>query len=228
MFSGFRSRCTMPAWCALARPLAICVAISRVFLTGSGPVVHQLPQRPAVDQLHRQVRRGLRAADLEDRDDVGMVQRGRGPRLQREAREPFLIAEQLLRQDLQRDLAAEPRVQRAVDLAHSAGAQPVDDLKRAQHGAGPQRHARIGGRGGLSSDPRRNDGGDPAAGGIRRHTASPAPGRAQPRRKAPSFRGLTERNGRKWEPCHEWRQVSAREWFIYRSGEAAEQKTSAR
>ncbi len=37
MFSGFRSRCTIPAWCAFARPLAICVATSSAFLTGSGP-----------------------------------------------------------------------------------------------------------------------------------------------------------------------------------------------
>ncbi len=36
-FSGFRSRCTMPAPCALASPSAICAAIPRILRTGIGP-----------------------------------------------------------------------------------------------------------------------------------------------------------------------------------------------
>ena len=36
-FCGFRSRCTIPAACAAARPSAIWVEISRSFLTGTGP-----------------------------------------------------------------------------------------------------------------------------------------------------------------------------------------------
>ncbi len=36
MFSGFRSRCTMPAECALARPSAVWTATSRSLRVGSG------------------------------------------------------------------------------------------------------------------------------------------------------------------------------------------------
>ena len=43
-------------------------------------------------------------------------------------------------QDLDRDLAAEPRVFGAVDLAHSARAERREDLVRAETGAVSQRH----------------------------------------------------------------------------------------
>ena len=102
-------------------------------LDGQRSAVDEVAQRPAVDELHREIRRGTGLADFEDRDDVRMIQRGRGARLERETREAFLVREEVFRQDLQRDLAAEPRVRRAVDLAHPAGAEPVDDLERTEH-----------------------------------------------------------------------------------------------
>ena len=37
-FSGFKSRCTIPASCARARPSAIWVAIGSSFLIGTGPL----------------------------------------------------------------------------------------------------------------------------------------------------------------------------------------------
>ena len=43
-------------------------------------------------------------------------------------------------QDLDRDVAAEPRVARAIDLAHAAGAERRDDLVGAEPGAGRECH----------------------------------------------------------------------------------------
>ena len=174
-------------------------------LDGERAGFQQLPQRPAVDQLHGQVRRGLRLADLEDRDDVGMIQRGRGARLEREAREPFLILEELLRQHLQRDLAAEPRVERAVDLSHPAHTEPVDDLEGTEHGSGLERNTRIGVGEGFPSQRGRQSGcGARAARSVHLHAASPGAVGAEPRRSWPSRMGLTCRNGRKCGATSRW------------------------
>ena len=79
-------------------------------------------QRLAVDQLHDQVV----GADVVERADVRMVQRGDRPRF---AREP--IAE-LFGRDLDRDVASEPRIARAIHLAHAARTNALDNLVRAQ------------------------------------------------------------------------------------------------
>ncbi len=55
--------------------------------------------------------------------DVGVVQRREHLRLAAEAREPFGVARDELRQDFQRDVAMEFRVAGAVDLAHAACAK---------------------------------------------------------------------------------------------------------
>ena len=43
-------------------------------------------------------------------------------------------------EDLDRDVAVEPRVARPVDLAHSAGAERRQDLVGAEAGSGSERH----------------------------------------------------------------------------------------
>ena len=52
-----------------------------------------------------------------------MIERGEHLRFALEPREPSGIARERLRQDLDRDLAIELGVARAVDLAHAAGAE---------------------------------------------------------------------------------------------------------
>ena len=72
-----------------------------------------------------------------------MVQRGEHPRLALEAREPIRIARQRARQDLDRDVAPELRVVRAVHLTHAARAeqrlQVIPAERVTAHGGGRDR-----------------------------------------------------------------------------------------
>ena len=74
-FSGFRSRCTIPAACALARPSEICDAIVRSFFWRQGAVDEELPKRHPVHQLHRHVGGRAVRPDVVDRDDIRVVER---------------------------------------------------------------------------------------------------------------------------------------------------------
>src|SRR5262249_7731060 len=58
----------------------------------------------------------------------GMVQRGDGPGLLFEPSQPIGIARVVGGEDLQRDVAAETRVPRAIDLAHAPGPHGRHDL----------------------------------------------------------------------------------------------------
>ena len=121
-FSGFRSRWTIPASWALARPSAICAAICSSLLTGSGPATsssRRVPRRPAPSRC----RSATRPPDVVDRDDVGVVQRRGRPRLLLETLQTPGVRGQLRRQHLDRHLARQPRVARPVHLSHPARAQ---------------------------------------------------------------------------------------------------------
>ena len=93
-------------------------------------VVDQRGERLAAHELHRDVVHGVRVggtrgahrvvADLVDRDDVGVVERGRGLSLEHEAPHAVLVPHQVGRQDLERDAALELAVLGEVDLAHPA------------------------------------------------------------------------------------------------------------
>ena len=100
------------------------------------PFHDELAQRPARDELHRDVRRGLGMADLIDRDDVWMVQRRGGPRFLLEAIEPAGVRRYFGGQHLEREFAAELRVARPIDLAHAAGANGGNYFVRTDAGSG--------------------------------------------------------------------------------------------
>ena len=61
-----------------------------------------------------------------------MIQRGEHFGLALKPGEPIGVAGELERKDLDRDLALQPRVGRAVDLAHAARAERRHDLVRAE------------------------------------------------------------------------------------------------
>src|SRR5258706_16428966 len=69
-----------------------------------------------------------------------MVERRNRARLAFELCAQIRIARKLARQDLDRDGAIEPRVPRAVDLAHAARAERREDVVRAEARAGTQIH----------------------------------------------------------------------------------------
>jgi hypothetical protein len=90
----------------------------------------------AIHELHRQ--RGQTSAVLEPVNcrDVRMVQRREHLRFALETRNPFGIAGEDLRQDLDRDVAAKLGIARTIHLAHAAGADGRQDLIRTDASTG--------------------------------------------------------------------------------------------
>ena len=108
------------------------------------PSPRQQPvERRAVEELGNDVGEAALDADVEDRDDVGVVEGGRGPGLLLEPAQAVGVVGHLGGQHLDRDLAIEALVVSAVDLAHPAGPEWRDDLVRAEARAWGQRHGVI-------------------------------------------------------------------------------------
>jgi hypothetical protein len=97
-----------------------------------------LPQRRAGDQLHDQIV----VADVVQRADVRMIQRGDRPRLVHEPLAGGDVVDDAARQHLDRHGAIEPGIAGFVHLAHPAGADPGLDDIGAQHGAARERRRR--------------------------------------------------------------------------------------
>ena len=69
-----------------------------------------------------------------------MIERGQHLRLTMKSRQAFRIGRKEFRQDLQRDVATEPRITCAIHLAHSAGADGGEDLVRFEACTGTEAH----------------------------------------------------------------------------------------
>ena len=117
----------MPFSCAASSASAICRAMSIASASGqAGPRRRRseyVVERVAVHELHHERQRAALLLDAEERGDVRMVQRGEDPRLALEPCDALGIGGERRGQRLQRDVAAQLRVVRAVDFAHSAGAR---------------------------------------------------------------------------------------------------------
>ena len=92
-------------------------------------------QRPAVQHHADDVRGAVVRADVRDREDVGVIQRGGGSCFLVEAPQTVGICRVRGRKNLDRDIAPEPLVARRVDLAYPAPAQQGQDFVRADSGA---------------------------------------------------------------------------------------------
>ena len=88
----------------------------------------QIAQLLTADQLHRDEADPVNFVDFVDDGDVRMFERGGGARFLDETLTPVGIGDQIRRQDLERDLAIQFDVEGAVDDAHAAPADLVDDL----------------------------------------------------------------------------------------------------
>ena len=80
-------------------------------------------QRLAFDEFQDETADAGILDDAVDRRDVGVAERRQQPRLTLEPRDPIGAAGDLGRKDLDGDVAAEPRVVGAIDLAHAAAPQ---------------------------------------------------------------------------------------------------------
>ena len=95
-----------------------------------------LGQVITLDELHHECATALRLFDTVDRSDVWMVQRGEDLGFALKTRQPIGIRRQRRRDDLDGDFALQPRVRRAIDLAHAAGADLRNDFVEAEPSAG--------------------------------------------------------------------------------------------
>ena len=86
------------------------------------------PQRLAFEQLHDRKRLIADECQLVNREDAGMRERRHRTRLALEAAAHVRIGGQMLREDLDRDVALESQVTRAVHLAHAAAAERLQNL----------------------------------------------------------------------------------------------------
>ncbi len=94
---------------------------------GEGPLADAMLQRLAVEQLHHEEPLAVVLADVEERADVGVVQRRGDACLALEAFDRLRIARQLRREEFDGNLPAEPRVLGAIDHSHAAAAEFFDD-----------------------------------------------------------------------------------------------------
>jgi hypothetical protein len=69
-----------------------------------------------------------------------MIQRRNRARFVHESPQAIGVGGKWLWKDLDRDVAAEARIARAIDLAHAASAKRRQNLVRAETGAGQERH----------------------------------------------------------------------------------------
>ena len=89
-------------------------------------------------QFHHE--RDGRVGQPVDLRDIRMIERRERRGFALEPREPIGIAGEEVRQDLERDVALQPRIARAVDLAHAAGANRVQHFVGPDHGTTRQTH----------------------------------------------------------------------------------------
>jgi hypothetical protein len=112
----------MPLSCAESAS-AICLAIDKASATGQAPALEPRGQRFPFHQLEDQARDAIRLFQPVNRADVRVIQRGKHARLAHKPRAAFGIAGEVRRQTLDRDVATELAVARAVHLAHAARAK---------------------------------------------------------------------------------------------------------
>jgi hypothetical protein len=94
----------------------------------------------SLDQLEDEGGHARVVLEPVDGADPGVIQRGERLRLPFEPGQPSRIAAELARKHLDRDLAPEPRVASAVDLAHASAPEGRDHLVGTEPGTARQRH----------------------------------------------------------------------------------------
>jgi hypothetical protein len=113
--------------------------VEHLALAGRAAGEH-LAQRLALEQFGNDEGRAVVRADVVDRDDVGVVERGDGARFLLEAPQAVGILGEGFGQDLDRDVAAQACVTGAVDDAHPPGAEDAEDFVGAQPRSRSQGH----------------------------------------------------------------------------------------
>ena len=103
---------------------------------GHGTLRDPLRESLAFDELQHEPAHAARLLEPVNVRDVGMIEGGQHLGLALEAREPFGIRGERLREDLDRDVASELRVLRPVNLSHASRAERREDLVGSEARAG--------------------------------------------------------------------------------------------
>src|SRR5690349_25153389 len=98
---------------------------SKRIINGEGAALKASGQRLPLNELHDEITR----ADVVERVDTGMVKSGNG------ASFAFKTIGETLQTHLDSDGPVQPRIDRAIDLAHAAGAENGLDFIRTDQGA---------------------------------------------------------------------------------------------
>jgi len=84
-------------------------------------------QSPAIHELHGDERLTVLLADVVDRANVRVIERGRSLRFPLEAGQSLGVSGNFIRQELESNEAVQPRVLSLVDDTHTSAAQLLDD-----------------------------------------------------------------------------------------------------
>ena len=141
MFSGLRSRCTIPAAWAAASPSATAAPISTALRGGSRSCARRSRSVWSVEELGDGVQDPVRCAEVEERRDAGVGEHRHRARLALEAgKGPPRMPAKPIGKHFHRDVAMQPRVAGPVDLPHASGAKRRQDFVRAESRAGGEPH----------------------------------------------------------------------------------------
>jgi hypothetical protein len=104
---------------------------------GDGTIGQPLAHRLPLEQLHRRVGSAADRTEVMNGEDVRMRERGDRLGLALETGKPFGVARKQVREDLDRNVAIEPRIARTIDLAHAPGADGrLDDVRTEARAGG--------------------------------------------------------------------------------------------
>ena len=94
--------------------------VARSLLRGQGPVANQLGEVLALDIIHREEMVPVMNADIMDGDDIGMLERRRCRRFRPKTMDELARGKLAAQDQLQRHRSSEAALTRAIDNAHSA------------------------------------------------------------------------------------------------------------
>ena len=114
--------------------------------SAGGAAAQTLPQGLALEQFGDYVGRAFARANIEYRQNIGMVQGSGGESFLLKTAQAVGIERKRLRQDLDRHFTFETRVAGAIDLAHASRAEQGNNFIRPEFGSRGQVHRSSGGK----------------------------------------------------------------------------------
>ena len=116
---------------------------------GDGSATQALAKVLAIEELRNDVRLAVGRPDVEDAEDIGMRKEARRPGFNLKPAQTIRIGGKARRQGLDRDIAPESGIARAMHLAHAAGADEAEYFVGTEPGADGNGHSAYSPPGGV-------------------------------------------------------------------------------